>query len=204
MYSDKMIGILLIATTLATRGIYNWNEAMMLAIAPQIAVANYTYHYLKNYDTLNYSEIREMIDSINTDSLTNMTMDDIYNSRFVMNIKNTTEVLMADMPNMTEAVSYPSKILSTIVPSMPPIPYKMTGTIDPAVLYVSIYLAMLFSMISVVCILNPGASMRERAIDTYDEGIVVRKRRRVPVFYEEDRMLLRSMTDDDDVFYEMK
>ena len=191
----QMIGLLIIATTLLTRGVNNMQEAAFLFAAPPVALANYTYYFLENTG-FNYTELMNTMSSV-PDSL--FDTDYWLSPTTLSSMRNTTEYLIREMPmKMTEV---PKSIYERLLPSRP---IQNAFTMDISMVFVGMYLMSLFTIATVIWLMNPGAKQRYEEFDGAD-NILVRKRKRVPQrYYDEGRMQLRSMTTDEDVFYALE
>jgi len=199
-----MFGLLIIATTLLTRGVNNMQEAAFLFAAPPVALANYTYYFLENTG-FNYTELMNTMSSVpdslfDTDYwLSPTTFASRLSPTTMDSMRNITYYLMNEMPmKMTEV---PKSIYERLLPSHPT---QNTSTVDVGMVFVGMYLMSLFTIATVIWLMNPGAKQKYDEFDEADH-ILVRKRKRIPQpFYDEGRMQLRSMTTDDDVFYALE
>jgi hypothetical protein len=190
-----MFGLLIIATTLLTRGVNNMQEMAFLVMAPQVSLANYTYHYLESTG-FNYTELANTIPAMSKELFSrDFSLKSWMNPTTVSTMRNTTEYWMKDIPSM--ATELPAQMYERLLSVKP---RYTSPKVDLGMLFVSMYLATLFMMAAAVWIFKPG-SVRPK--DDFDsDNILARKRKRLPAM--EDRMQLRSMTTDDDVFYELE
>lgn len=189
-----MIGLLMIATTLLTRGVNNMQEAAFLFAAPPVAVANYTYYFLQE-SGFNYTEVMNNLASMPT------TLFDTHfwlNQNPMYSMRNTTEYLMKEMPSaMTE---FPRSIYERLLPSKPT---HLASRVDLGMIFVGMYMMTLFTFAAAIWLLKPGTKQTYEEMD--GDHILVRKRKRMPNrYYDEGRMQLRSMTTEEDVFYALE
>ncbi len=190
-----MIGLVLIATTLLTRGVTNMQEAAFLFAAPSVAVANYTYYFLEQTG-FNYTEAMNSLPAV-PDSL--FDMDAWFNEDMMSRMRDTKEYLIKEVP--AAVTDLPKSIYQRLNPSTP---LNQASNVDLGMVFVGMYLMSLFTIATVIWLMNPGAKQKYDEFDEADH-ILVRKRKRIPQpFYDEGRMQLRSMTTDDDVFYALE
>lgn len=207
---DTMLFSLMIATTLFTRGVNNWNEALVLFASPPLAVANYTYHLFKE-TPFNYTQFAESLANYTqfADTLYNYAdMDTIFQRAFLSKemmeeARNySREWLPAAYGLVDSAREIPRKVYETFAPV--PSPQLYTRQIDYGMLYLMTYLSVLAFAIGAIWFFNPGKQMRATLHGDYDDdNIVARKRYRRYSQGQGPRMLLRSMTSDDDEFYKL-
>jgi hypothetical protein len=189
-----MIGLLIIATTLLTRGVTNMQEAAFLFAAPPVAVANYTYYFLEN-SGFNYTEVMEYLPTL---------PESFFDKNFWVSpttmdsMRNTKDYLMKEVPaTMTEL---PKALYERFGPSRP---VDEASKVDLGMVFVGMYLTSLFTLAAAIWLLMPSTRLTDVEIDS--DHILIRKRKRTPQrYYDEDRMLLRSMTTDDDVFHALE
>jgi hypothetical protein len=191
----QMIGLLIIATTLMTRGVNNMQEAAFLFAAPPVALANYTYYFLEKAG-FNYTEVMNSLPTV---------PDTLFDTEYwlspttLSSMRNTTEYLIREMPmKMTEV---PKTIYERLLPSRPT---YVSSSVDIGMVFVGMYMVSLFTLATIIWLMKPGAKQEYEEFDGAD-NILVRKRKRVPQgYYDEGRMQLRSMTTDKDVFYALE
>jgi hypothetical protein len=189
-----MIGLVLIATTLLTRGVTNMQEAAFLFAAPSVAVANYTYYFLEQTG-FNYTEAMNSLPAV-PDSL--FDMDFWMNEDMMSRMRDTKEYLIKEVP--AAVTDLPKSIYQRLNPSTP---LNQASNVDLGMVFVGMYLMSLFTLAAAIWLLKPGARTTYEEIDS--DHILVRKRKRTPQrYYDEGRMQLRSMTTDEDVFYALE
>lgn len=184
-----MISLLIIATTLLTRGVNNVQEAAVLVGAPPIALANYTYHYLEDIN-FNYTELTSSIFST----------EFWLSSEQISSMRNTTEYWMKEIPAFTSQVQ--KQFYQRAYPSETKV---LTPKINLEMLFVGMYLMSLFTLAAGICLLKPGSKQVYEDLDS--DHILSRKRKRAQTpmdFYDMNRMLLRSETTENDVFYKLE
>lgn len=181
-----MFGLLIIATTLLTRGVNNMQEMALLVMAPHASLANYTYHYLESTG-FNYTDVVRTMPWMPRD----FSFEGWMNPKAMSSMRNTTEYWMKEMPTM------PTQMYQRML-SVPP--RYAAPKMDLGMLFMSMYVTTLFMMAAAIWIFKPGSAQPKDGFDS--ENILARKRKRVPAM--EDRMQLRSMTTDNDVFYELE
>jgi hypothetical protein len=191
-----MISLLIIATTLLTRGVNNMQEAAFLFAAPPVALANYTYYFLESTG-FNYTELVEKMPSMRENVFTtDFWTDEWVTQETIASVQNSTRYWLQEIP--AAATQLPKQFLERVLPEKPKV-----QTIDMGMVYVSIYITSLMTVAMMVWLMSPGSSRSYHEID--EDHILVRKRKRVPEkFYDEGRMQLRSMTSSEDVFYELE
>ena len=200
----------MIATTLITRGVNNWNEAMVLFASPPLAVANYTYHFFKE-SPFNYTKFTESLANYTqfADTLYSYAdMDTLFQRPFVSKemmeeARNySRQWLPAAYGLVDSAREIPQKMYETFAPV--PSQQFYTRQIDYGMLYLMTYLSVLAFAIGAIWFFNAGERMRMNLHGDYEgDNIVARKRTRRYSQGYGSRMLLRSMTSDDDEFYKL-
>jgi hypothetical protein len=187
-----MIGLLIIATTLLTRGVSNMQEMALLVMAPHASLVNYTYHYIESTG-FNYTNFVRTIPSMPKD----FSFESWMNPTTMSSMRNSTQYWMKEMPAM--ATELPMQMYERMRSAQP---RYAAQKMDLQMLFLSMYVTTLFMMATVIWVFQPGSS-KSTSRDVFDtDNILARKRKRTPQM--EERMQLRSMTTDEDVFYELK
>jgi hypothetical protein len=190
-----MFGLLIIATTLLTRGVNNMQEMAFLVTAPHVSLANYTYHNLESTG-FNYTELVDTIPAMSKEFFSrDFSLKNWMNPTTMSTLRNTPEYWMKDIPSM--ATELPAQMYERMRSVQP---RYTSAKVDLGMLFMSMYVTTLFMMAAAIWIFKPGSARPKDDFDSHN--ILARKRRRVPAM--EDRMHLRSMTTEDDVFYELE
>lgn len=186
-----MIGLLIIATTLLTRGVNNMQEMALLVMAPHASLANYTYHYIES-GGFNYTDL--MPKGLFSGDFS---LESWMNPKTMSSVRNSTEYWMKEVPAM--ATELPMQMYERMRSVQP---WYVSPKVNLELLFVSMYLSTLFMMAAMIWMLQPGSTKTYEGAGFDSGNILARKRKRVS--HMDDRMQLRSMTNEEDVFYELE